>query len=74
MLTQKPTSPMSQCDSEPSPPSASANRSAKGEWELMGGGSTELRCRLCGYVGQTARGMKMHNRLHECSSTDHPNK
>ncbi|KAF5405105.1 hypothetical protein PHET_01370 [Paragonimus heterotremus] len=26
----------------------------------------ELRCSVCGYVGQTHRGMKMHKKLHEC--------
>lgn len=58
-------------DGEPSPPSqshrggSSSNPSVNGDWELCG--NSELRCRLCGYVGQTPRGMKMHNRLHECS-------
>ncbi|KAF6779165.1 hypothetical protein AHF37_01240 [Paragonimus kellicotti] len=29
-------------------------------------GAPELRCSVCGYVGQTHRGMKMHKKLHEC--------
>ncbi|KAA0196233.1 hypothetical protein FBUS_04834 [Fasciolopsis buskii] len=37
------------------------------QWEVCG--STELRCSACGYVGQTARGMKMHKRLHDCNGT-----
>ncbi|KAF8561668.1 hypothetical protein P879_07370 [Paragonimus westermani] len=28
--------------------------------------AAELRCSVCGYVGQTHRGMKMHKKLHEC--------
>ncbi|KAM7538117.1 hypothetical protein Aperf_G00000065402 [Anoplocephala perfoliata] len=58
-----PTSPQSQGgDSSETSPSG---RSINGDWEHVGGGSSELRCRLCGYIGQTPRGMKMHNRLHE---------
>lgn len=62
-----PLSPQSQGgdSSEPSP----SSRSINGDWEHVGGGSSELRCRLCGYVGQTPRGMKMHSRLHECNAS-----
>ncbi|KAM3174166.1 hypothetical protein ACTXT7_011088 [Hymenolepis weldensis] len=61
--TLPPTSPQSQGgDSSETSPSG---RSINGDWEHVGGGSSELRCRLCGYIGQTPRGMKMHNRLHE---------
>ncbi|VDO03597.1 unnamed protein product [Rodentolepis nana] len=68
--TRPPTSPQSQGgDSSETSPSV---RSINGEWEHVGG-SSELRCRLCGYIGQTPRGMKMHNRLHDGSSASNAN-
>nr|VZH99979.1 unnamed protein product [Spirometra erinaceieuropaei] len=73
-------SPISVAESESPPHSIRISGSSNGgvnlvngDWELCG--TSELRCRLCGYVGQTPRGMKMHNRLHECSvsATTHQN-
>ncbi|VDK39372.1 unnamed protein product [Taenia asiatica] len=69
-LCMKPASPLSQGDSNETSPSS---RSLNGDWEHVGGGSSELRCRLCGYIGQTTRGMKMHNRLHECTAASSAN-
>ncbi|KAH9283926.1 hypothetical protein ECG_03769 [Echinococcus granulosus] len=69
-LCMKPASPLSQGDSSETSPSS---RSLNGDWEHVGGGSSELRCRLCGYIGQTTRGMKMHNRLHECTAASNTN-
>ncbi|VEL18663.1 unnamed protein product [Protopolystoma xenopodis] len=44
----------------------SVGRGADEDWEPCG--VAELRCRICGYVGQTARGMRLHSRLHDCIS------
>ncbi|TPP57721.1 hypothetical protein FGIG_10551 [Fasciola gigantica] len=54
-------------DSAPAELSESSCLSSGLQWEVCG--STELRCSACGYVGQTARGMKMHKRLHDCNGT-----